>query len=64
VRDNDGHVTGNAYEATAWPFLFDGLQESLTDEQLEGALMRWVDFCKEYGESAVFDAGFPEHNEF
>ena len=64
VRDENGHVTGNAYEATAWPFLFDGLQESLTDEQLEGALMRWVDFCREYGESAVFDAGFPEHNEF
>ena len=63
VRDENGHVTGNAYECAAWPFLFDGLQENLTDEMMEAALMRWINFCKEYGESAVFDAGFPEHNE-
>ena len=35
----------------------------LTDEQIETALTRWIDFCKEYGECATFDAGFPEHNE-
>ena len=60
----DGHVTGNAFEGAAWPFLFDGLQESLTDEQIETSLMRWIEFCEEYGENAVFDAGFPEHNQF
>ncbi len=64
VRDENGHVTGNIYEGAAWPFLFDGLPESLTDEQLEAALTLWIDFCKEYGECAVFDASFPEHNEF
>ena len=62
VRDENGHVTGNAFEGAAWPFLFGYLQDSLTDEQIETALMRWIEFCKEYGENAVFDAGFPEHN--
>ena len=64
VRDENGHVTGNAFEGAAWPFLFDGVPETITDEQIEEALMRWVSFCKEYGECAVFDAGFPEHNQF
>ena len=58
----DGHLTGESYETASWPFLFDGLNESLTDEQIRTALMRWIDFSKEFGISAVFDAGFPEHN--
>ena len=60
----DGHVTGNAFEGAAWPFLFDGIQESMTDEQMEAALTRWIDFCIENGETGAFDAGFPEHNEW
>ncbi len=59
----DGHLTGNAYESAGWPFLFDWLRENLTDEQIATAVARWIEFCKEYGISAVFDAGFPEHND-
>ena len=60
----DGHVTGNVFEGAGWPFLFDQLQKTLTDDQIEASFTRWIDFCKEYGVSAVFDAGFPEHNEW
>ena len=56
----DGHLTGNAYESASWPFLFDSLSE-LTDEQIEGPLLRLIDYCKETGVSCIFDAGFPEH---
>ena len=60
----DGHLTGNAFEAAAWPFLFAQLQKTLTDEQIEASFTRWIDFCKDQGVCAVFDAGFPEHNEW
>ena len=56
----DGHITGNAFESAAWPFLFDSLS-SLTDEQIEGPLLRFIDYCVNTGVSCVFDAGFPEH---
>ena len=59
----DGHLTGESYETASWPFLFDELRKTLTDEQIRTALSRWIDFSKEYGISAVFDAGFPEHND-
>ena len=59
----DGHLTGNAYESAGWPFVFDYIKAHLTDEQIEAAVSRWIDFCKEYGVSSVFDAGFPEHND-
>ena len=59
----DGHITGNAFESTSWPFLFDQLRKSLTEEQIGEAISRWIDFSEEYGVSAVFDAGFPEHND-
>ena len=58
----DGHITGNAFESTAWPFLFD--LDSLTDEQMEGPLLRFIDYCVNYGVAGVFDAGFPEYEEF
>ena len=58
----DGHVTGNAYESAGWPFVFDYVKDHLTEEQIAAAVARWIDFCKEYGVSSVFDAGFPEHN--
>ena len=57
----DGHVTGNTYETASWPILFDGVND-LTDEQIATALTRWIDYSKDMGVSAVFDAGFPEHN--
>ncbi|MBQ9606005.1 MAG: amidohydrolase family protein, partial [Lachnospiraceae bacterium] len=59
----DGHITGNAFEATSWPFLFDQLRKDLTEEQIGEAVSRWIDFSEKYGVSAVFDAGFPEHND-
>ena len=55
----DGHVTGNMYEGAAeLPVIFDSSME-LTDEQIDAALKRWIDFSVEYGVSCVFDAGLP-----
>ncbi|MBQ8940082.1 MAG: amidohydrolase family protein [Paludibacteraceae bacterium] len=59
----DGHLTGEAFETACWPFLFDELRQNLTDEQIRTAVCRWIEFCKEYGVTAVFDSGFPEHND-
>ena len=57
----DGHVTGNSFETASWPILFDGVND-LTEEQMRVSLERWVEYSKQVGVSAVFDAGFPEHN--
>ena len=59
----DGHVTGNVFETAEMRFLVDGAMD-LTDEQLDAALVRWIDYCKEAGVTGVFDAGTPENNEF
>ena len=59
----DGHITGNALEAMSWPFLFDQLRKSLTEDEIGEAISSWIDFSKKYGISGVFDAGFPEHND-
>ncbi len=59
----DGHITGNAFESASWPFLFDQLKENLTDEMIGKAVSYWIDFCEKHGVSAVFDAGFPSHND-
>ena len=59
----DGHVTGNIFEAAAETrFLLDGT-ENLTDEQIDAALMRWIDFSVNAGVVGVFDAGIPECND-
>ena len=55
----DGHVTGNCIEGAAEiPIILDSGME-LTDEQVDAALKRWIDFSVEFGVSAVFDAGLP-----
>ena len=55
----DGHVTGNCIEGAAEiPIILDSSME-LTDEQVDAALKRWIDFSVEYGVSCVFDAGLP-----
>lgn len=60
----DGHVTGNIFEAAAETrFLIDGA-EKLTDEQIDAALKRWIDFSENAGVVGVFDAGIPECNDF
>lgn len=62
VREN-GHLTGESYETACWPFLFDELRKSLTDEQIRTAVTRFIESSKGYGVTAVFDSGFPEHND-
>ena len=57
----DGHLTGNSFESASWVFVFDSL-ENITDEQIDTAVDRWIDYCKSDGVSAVFDAGWPMHN--
>ena len=53
----DGHVTGSMIEvATEVPIILDSVMD-LTDEQIDAALQRWIDFSTEYGVCAVFDAG-------
>ena len=37
---------------------------SLTDEQVDASLQRWIQFCVENGVNVVFDAGIPGHNVF
>ena len=60
----DGHVTGNMYEgATEIPIILDSSME-LTDEQVDAALQRWIDFSVKAGVCCVFDAGLPGHMAF
>ena len=55
----DGHVTGNMFEgSTEIPIILDNSM-GLTDEQVDAALQRWIDFLVENGVSCVFDAGLP-----
>ena len=60
----DGHVTGNCIEGAAEiPIIFDSGME-LTDEQVDAALKRWIDFSVEFGVCSVFDAGLPGDAKF
>ena len=60
----DGHVTGNCIEGAAEiPIILDSSME-LSDEQVDAALKRWIDFSVEYGVSCVFDSGLPGDPKF
>ena len=60
----DGHVTGNMYEtATEVPVILDSSM-GLTDEQVDAALNRWIEYSVNAGVSGVFDAGLPGFPEF
>ena len=60
----DGHVTGNCIEGAAEiPIVLDSSME-LSNEQVDAALQRWIDFSVEYGVCAVFDAGLPGDAKF
>ena len=60
----DGHVTGNCIEGAAEiPIILDTGME-LTDEQVDAALQRWIDFSVEFGVCAVFDSGLPGDAKF
>ncbi len=50
-------------DLSGWPFVFDWLKENLTDEQIDAALKRWIDYSVSDGVSAVFDSGIPGFNE-
>ena len=55
----DGHVTGNMFEgSTEIPIIMDSMM-NLTDEQVDAALNRWIEFSVNAGVSCVFDAGLP-----
>ena len=60
----NGHVTGKLIECTAQiPILFSDAMD-LTDEQIDTALNRWIDFCTDNGIVGVFDAGNPAIHAF
>ena len=60
----DGHVTGNIIEGSAEiPIVLDSAMD-LTNEQIDAALQRWIDFSVDAGVSCVFDSGIPGYNEF
>ena len=63
VRDAAGHVTGNMFEGAEMEILLDNSNE-LTDEQIEKAIMRWIDYSVKDGVSVVFDAGTPKADAF
>ena len=55
----DGHLTGNIIECSAEvPIILDSSMH-LSDEQIDAALQRWIDFSLDVGVNAVFDAGIP-----
>jgi hypothetical protein len=60
----DGHVTGNIFEGSAeMPIILDSALE-LTDEQIDAALLRWIDYSVKDGVTCVFDSGIPGFNKF
>lgn len=63
VRDAEGHVTGNMFEGAEMGILLDNSND-LTDEQIEKALLRWIDYSSKEGVSVVFDAGTPKADAF
>ena len=60
----DGHITGNVFEGSAEiPIVLDSAMD-LTDEQIDAALQRWIDYSVSVGVSCVFDSGIPGYPEF
>ena len=60
----DGHITGNIFEGSAEvPIILDSAMD-LTEEQIDAALQRWIDFSVDIGVSCVFDSGIPGFPEF
>ena len=60
----DGHMTGYIIECSAVvPIILDSSMY-LTDEQIDAALTRWINFSEAVGVNAVFDAGIPGYAAF
>ena len=58
-RDESGRLTGFSTEAAFQPFNF-GHAKDISDEQIEAALQRFVDFAVKMGISCCYEAGTPE----
>ena len=55
----NGHLTGYIMEGSAEvSIILDGAMD-LSDEQIEAALQRWIDYSVSHGVTGVFDAGIP-----
>ena len=60
----DGHVTGNMFEGAAeMPVILDGCME-LSDEQIDAAVQRWIDYSVSAGVTGAFDSGIPGFGTF
>ena len=60
----DGRLTGNIIECSAEvPIILDSSM-SLTDEQIDAALQRWISYSIGVGVDTVFDAGIPGYAAF
>ena len=60
----DGHLTGNIFEGAAeLPILLSSAMD-LSDEQIDRALQRWIDYSVGDGVCCVFDAGIPGYGIF
>ena len=55
-------ITETSDAAAETRFLINGAEE-LTDEQIDTALKRWIEYSKNAGVVGVFDAGIPECND-
>ena len=57
-RDENGHITGHVFEMIMIGALLSN-SGSITDDQIRESVYPWINFCKQYGISAVFEAGTP-----
>ena len=60
----DGHVTGNIFEGSAEMPVVLGESMNLSDNQIDAAIRRWIDYSVSVGVTSVFDSGIPGFNEF
>lgn len=59
----DGHITGNVMEHEIMPYLIYSIKD-ITDDMIDKALERWIEYSVSVGVTCVFDAGIPDYNEF
>ena len=60
----DGHVTGNVFEGSAEMPIILGEALDLSDEKIDAAIQRWIDYSVSVGVVGVFESGIPGFNEF
>ena len=62
-RDENGHMTGNLFEMTEVGIMMNHVH-NITDDEIEESIKSFIAFAKDYGVSAVFEAGTPGSPEF